>query len=63
MKKKTLNITAQCLAVYNSSIEVPFDMSLEEAVQYAKDHIDEISIGEFEYISDSDQIDEENCCF
>lgn len=63
MKKKTLNITAQCLAVYNSSIEVPFDMSLEEAVQYAKDHIDEISIGELEYISDSDQIDEENCCF
>lgn len=63
MKKKTLNITAQCLAVYNSSIEVPFDMSLEEAAQYAKDHIDEISIGELEYISDSDQIDEENCCF
>ena len=63
MKKKTINITAQCLAVYNSSIEVPFDMSLEEAVQYAKDHIDEISIGELEYISDSDQIDEENCCF
>lgn len=63
MKKKTLNITAQCLAVYNSSIEVPFDMSLEEAVQYAKDHIDEIPIGELEYISDSDQIDEENCCF
>lgn len=63
MKKKTLNITAQCLAVYNSSIEVPFDISLEEAVQYAKDHIDEISIGELEYISDSDQIDEENCCF
>lgn len=63
MKKKTLNITAQCLAVYNSSVEVPFDMSLEEAVQYAKDHIDEISIGELEYISDSDQIDEENCCF
>lgn len=63
MKKKTLNITAQCLAVYNSSIEVPFDMSLEEAVKYAKDHIDEIPIGELEYISDSDQIDEENCCF
>lgn len=63
MEKKTLNITAQCLAVYNSSIEVPFDISLEEAVQYAKDHIDEISIGELEYISDSDQIDEENCCF
>lgn len=63
MKKKTLNITAQCLAVYNSSIEVPFDMSLEEAVQYAKDHIDEVSIRELEYISDSDQIDEENCCF
>lgn len=63
MKKKTLNITAQCLAVYNSSIEVPFDMSLSEAILYAKNHINEIPISELEYISDSDEIDEENCYF
>lgn len=63
MEKKTLNITAQCLAVYNSSIEVPFDMSLYEAILYAKNHINEIPISELEYISDSDEIDEENCYF
>lgn len=60
---KRLNVTVTCMAVYNSSIEVPDDMTLEEAIEYAKKHIDEIPIGEMEYISDSDQIDEENCDF
>lgn len=56
MKTKRLNVAATCMAVYNSSIDVPADLSLEEAIQYAKDHIDEIPIGELEYISDSDQL-------
>ena len=60
---RVLNVTATCLAVYNSKIEVPDDMTLEEAIEYAKEHIDEISIGELEYISDSDIIDEDNCDF
>lgn len=51
------------MAVYNSSIEVPDGMALEEAVDYAKDHLDEIPCGELEYISDSDELDEENCDF
>lgn len=38
-------------------------MALEEAVDYAKDHLDEIPCGELEYISDSDELDEENCDF
>lgn len=62
-ERKKLYVTATCLAVYNSSILVPADLSLEEAIQYAKDHIKEISIGDLEYISDSDELDEENCCF
>lgn len=62
-KRKKLYVTATCLAVYNSSILVPANLSLEEAIQYAKDHIQEISIGDLEYISDSDELDEENCCF
>lgn len=45
------------------SIEVPDGMALEEAVDYAKDHLDEIPCGELEYISDSDELDEENCDF
>ena len=60
---KVLNVAVTCLAVYNSKIEVPDDKTLEEAVEYAKAHINEIPIGELEYISDSDIIDEDNCDF
>lgn len=60
---KKLNVTVTCMAVYNSSIEVPDGMTLKEAIEYAKEHINEIPIGEMEYISDSDELDEENCDF
>lgn len=60
---KVLNVAVTCLAVYNSKIEVPDDKTLEEAVEYAKARINEIPIGELEYISDSDIIDEDNCDF
>lgn len=60
---KRLNVTVQCMAVYCSSIDVPDDLSFDEAIEYAKKHIDEIPCGELEYISDSDVLDEENCDF
>ena len=60
---KRLNVTVQCMAVYNSSIEVPDDMTIEEAIKYAKEHLNEIPCGELEYIPDSDELDEENCDF
>lgn len=60
---KKLNVTVQCMAVYNSSIEVPDDMTLEEAIEYANRHLDEIPLGELEYVSDSDELDEDNCDF
>lgn len=60
---KKLHVTVTCMAVYNSSIEVPDGMTLEEAIEYAKEHINEIPLGEMEYISDSDELDEENCDF
>lgn len=63
LKTKKLNVTVTCMAVYNSNIEVPDDMTLKEAIEYAKVHINEIPIGEMEYISDSDELDEENCDF
>lgn len=64
MKTKTLNVTCNCMATYNSSIEVPADMSLEDAIEYAKEHIDEIDIDTpLEYVGDSDSIDEDNCEF
>lgn len=60
---KRLNVTVTCMAVYCSGIDVHDEMTLEEAIEYAKKHIDEIPIGELEWISDSDEIDEENCDF
>lgn len=60
---KRLNVTVTCMAVYCSGIDVPDEMTLEEAIEYAKKHIDEIPIGELEWISDIDEIDEENCDF
>ena len=61
---KTLNITVTCRAYYNSSIEVPDDMTLDEAIEYAKEHIDDVPIiGYLEHISCSDELDVENCEF
>lgn len=60
---KRLNVTVTCMAVYNSGIDVPDEMTLEESIEYAKEHINEIPIGELEWISDSDEIDEDNCDF
>ena len=55
---KTLNVTMICKAFYNSSIEVPDDMTFEDAIAYAEEHIDEINVGEMEWISDI-EIDED----
>lgn len=60
---KVFNVAVQCMAVYNSIIEVPNEFTLKEAIEYAKEHIDEIPISNLEYISDSDIVDEENCGF
>lgn len=61
---KTLNVTICCEAWYTSSIEVPADMSIEEALKYAKEHIDEIPISSgLEYCEGSDRLDEANCGF
>lgn len=62
-RMKRLNVTVQCMAVYCSGIDVPDELSLEEAIAYAKEHINEIPCGELEYISDSDILDEDNCDF
>lgn len=60
---RRLNVTVQCMAVYNSGIDVPADLSFEEAIEYAKAHMDEIPVGALEYIGDSEALDEENCDF
>lgn len=60
---KRLNLTIQCMAIYNSGIDVPDEMSIDEAIEYAKQHLHEVPLGVLEYVSDSDVLDEENCDF
>lgn len=61
---KILNVTVVCQAYYNSYIEVPDDMTFDEAIEYAKEHIEDIPINSpLEYISDSDELDVDNCDF
>lgn len=60
---RTLNVTINCQAYYKNSIEVPADFSREQALDYAREHLEDIPLGELEYVTDSDQLDEENCDF
>lgn len=60
---KKLNVKVWCTCGYNSSIEVPDDMTLDEAIEYAKDHLSDIPLGELTYIPESDELNEEMCEF
>lgn len=60
---KKLYVTIQCMAVYKSAIDVPDDLDIDEAINYAKLHLDEASLGVLEYVPDSDVLDEYNCSF
>lgn len=59
-KTKKFHVRVYCQASYESEIEVPADFTYEQAIQYAEDHIDEIPLGDLEYLPDSDEIDEED---
>ena len=63
MKTKTLNVNVWCQGYYNSSIQVPENMNIEEAIKYAKEHIKDVPLKPIEYLPDSDELDEENCEF
>lgn len=62
MKTKRLNLTINCTAVYTTGIDVPEDMSFEEAIEYAKTRLEGIPVGVLEYFG-NDVIDEDNCDF
>ena len=59
---KTLNVTVNCIGVYNSSIQVPDEMTIDEAIVYASNHMDLIPMGEVEWVGDVN-LDEDNCDF
>lgn len=53
-----------CMVSYTGTIEVPADYTLEQAIEYAREHIREIPIAsDLEYIGDSDELVDENCSF
>lgn len=61
---KTLKVGIFCQGYYRSEVEVPENYDLNQAIEYAKEHINEIPIlSEIEYVSDSDEVDKENCEF
>ena len=56
-----LNIRVWCQAFYDTSIEIPNkNMSIEDAFEYAKDHINEAPITTLNYLEDSDELDDED---
>lgn len=61
---KKLNVTIEFKMVGMSSIMVPDEMDIEEAIEYAKQHIDEINTpDDASYISGTDVINEDYCDF
>ena len=49
---KRLNVTATCMAFYNSGIDVPDEMILEEAIEYAKEHTSLPDVPDYKRIND-----------
>ena len=63
-KTRTLNLSIDCRAYYNSHIEVPTDLTLNEAIEYARQRLDEVPIrGCVKYIPGYDALDVNNCNF
>ena len=60
---KRLNLTVNCQAVYNSSLLVPANLTFEEAIAYAYQHLDQVPVGPLEYMSGSETLDTDNCAF
>ena len=61
---RRLDLTICCQAYYNSHIMVLKNLSIEEALDYAEEHLDEAPIETpLEYLCDSDELDRENCDF
>ena len=62
-KMRSFKVTICCSCWYKAELEVPADYTREEALEYARDQLPDIPLGELEYIPNSDELDEENCDF
>lgn len=60
---KTLLVKLWREAYYSSKIQVPDDLTLDEAIEYAKKHIDDIPTGNLEYLPSDGELVEDFCEF
>ena len=52
-----------CMAVYNSYIDVPDNLTFEEAIDYANGHTGDIPLGKLDYVRDVGTLTKFNCAF
>ena len=63
-KKRRLNISMACIGVYTTHVDVPEEMSLEEAVAYANSVKDDLFVeSDIEWVDDLGEIRLEDCDF
>lgn len=60
---KELNLIIECRAYYKTSLMVEDNMSIEDAVRYAEEQIDELKYEDLEYVPGHDAIDKVNSYF
>ena len=60
---RTLKVMITCQASYKSEIEVPADLTLEEAIKYASENIRDIPVTDLDWLEDSDDLVVEECAF
>lgn len=57
-------VACNCTVAYSGTIRVPADYTLEEAIEYAREHLKEVPIdSDLNYIGDTDELVEEYCEF
>ena len=59
---KTFYIKGFCEAIYEGKVEVPVEMTFEEALKYTKDNLDYIPVGNLEFIEELG-LSEDLCSF
>ena len=60
METKTLKVYVTCEATYESTIEVPESFTREEAIEFAKEHMEELNVEDLTWLKDL-YIDEDLC--
>ena len=63
-KTKTFNFGIYWQVYGNTSVEVPIDYTTEKAMEYVREHWDDVDLpGNGEYVQDSDEPDFDCCDF